>query len=101
MADTLIQLLYKILMRYFETFLYYIIISLLASNGGVLATIPPQLQFAVPACAQFCLLEIIERDFAAFCPEPITLDCLCSTYGGGGLVIGESELLDRARVSLG
>ena len=89
-ADMSVQLLCKILMRYFEISIYTIFLSCIAFARGITATVPPQLQFAAPACAQRCLLETIEQDFSPFCFEPITLDCLCSVYGISGLVIGES-----------
>ncbi|KIW03684.1 hypothetical protein, variant [Verruconis gallopava] len=64
---------------------------IIASSLGipVAATLPPQLQSAVPVCAQFCLTVFIEEEFSGICNEPTTLDCLCTHVGYKGYALAD------------
>ncbi|KKZ62757.1 hypothetical protein EMCG_02867 [[Emmonsia] crescens] len=48
---------------------------------------------AVPACAQDCLLSLIESDFPAdVCPNQRDLSCLCTKRSTTGFTLGEAAL---------
>lgn len=80
----------------FDKSLYFYAYSLsvvFSSRLFVLAALPASLESSIPSCAQSCLEDFIQQEFAATCPDLTNFDCLCSNYSPGGYALGEGMVL--------